>query len=428
MKKAVTLIKGILKLPKLIKKDATKDDCKPYRKSQVRDLCNYKIHRPCTRCVVLCENTIWSKLDGKLFVQHNNELVSTNYPDELQFNSSHYELEQHDIEMQQKILGFLSFYGMNLQHLPMFCDKSCMSSRCFMSHAFDWTSNEANTLGPHFPSFILLTTSTAKWTMPLLHESSDLVLFRAGLNAACAIFNSWLFHHDTLIGLHAEIWLIVFKIQIHEVTLLIEETLVFQFFDNVVWSVFFDVPKSRDSRETHLDALYKAVDQIMDISLYITLTSGIPPENQSYIKDTIIETATVVTSTAAESTATVGIETAAMAMGQAAAGVALSVLVDVGITAGMVTRAKIRRDKGLITQKEFQRTVRYKLCDSGCQFIGGTAGTIVGQVLIPVPVVGAIVGGFCGSLLGAGVSKGIIKTSEIISKSQAAKLKAITER
>ena len=35
--------------------------------------------------------------------------------------------------------------------------------------------------------------------------------------------------------------------------------------------------------------------------------------------------------------------------------------------------------------------------------IGGTAGAIVGQVVIPVPVLGAVVGGFAGVIAGKGL-------------------------
>lgn len=435
MKKAVTLIKGILKLPKLRKKDVSKDESSEHGKSTRPFIPNFTTFRPCKRCVLVFENTIWASLERQLLLQHHGELVNTDYAQELQFNSTHLESDAGVSEKENTIRGFFSLYGLwnsNQGEFPVFCNKSCMSSECLTGHTFFWLANKTRDelqIGPHFPTFVFLTKSTEKWpTMPFLYEDFDLILFRASLSVIRSLLDFRELSHEFTMALNAEIWVVLSKIQIWSVSLLTEEVLVFEYLDSLVWSAFFDVPKSRDSRAMHLEALYQAVDQIMDISLYITLTSGIPPENQSLIKDTIIQTATVVTSTAAESTATVGIETAAMAMGQAAAGVALSVLVDVGITAGMVTRAKIRRDKGLISQKEFQKTVRYKLCDSGCQFIGGTAGTIVGQVLIPVPVVGAIVGGFCGSLLGAGVSKGIIKTSEIISKSQAAKLKAITEK
>ncbi|XP_068740291.1 uncharacterized protein [Montipora capricornis] len=222
------------------------------------------------------------------------------------------------------------------------------------------------------------------------------------------------------------VWLLVNKFPKEEVTLDMEEELIIGYLDDIFDVAFFHITSSAPERLAKIDALFRAVDEILEISAHANMASG-DSENALSVKEVIIETATVVTSTAAESTATVGIETAAMALGQAAAGIAISVLVDIALTAGSVTRAKIKRDKGLISNSQFKSTVRRKLCDSGCQFIGGTTGTIVGQVLIPVPVVGALVGGFFGSLIGVGVSKGIIKTSELIAKAQSAKAKAITE-
>lgn len=198
------------------------------------------------------------------------------------------------------------------------------------------------------------------------------------------------------------------------------------YLEDIFEVAFLHITSSAKERLAKIDALFQAVDEILEISAH-AINCSEDTENALSVRDVIIETATVVTSTAAESTATVGIETAAMALGQAAAGIAISVLVDIALTAGSVTRAKIQRDKGKISNSQFKSHVRRKLCDSGCQFIGGTTGTIVGQVLIPVPVVGALLGGFFGSLIGVGVSKGIIKTSELIAKAQSAKAKAITE-
>ena len=224
------------------------------------------------------------------------------------------------------------------------------------------------------------------------------------------------------------VWVIANKFPRLVIALDLEEDLIDGYLDDIFEVAFLHIPFSVEERQEKIEAIFRAVDEILNISANAIMVSGDSPESAITVKEVIIETATVVTSTAAESTATVGIETAAMALGQAAAGIAISVLVDIAITAGSVTRAKLQRDKGLITNSQFKSTVRRKLCDSGCQFIGGTTGTIVGQVLIPVPVVGAIVGGFFGSLIGVGVSKGIIKTSELIAKAQNSRAKAITEK
>ncbi len=118
-------------------------------------------------------------------------------------------------------------------------------------------------------------------------------------------------------------------------------------------------------------------------------------------------TAITITETATESSATLGIESAAQALGQAAAGVVVTVAIDVALTSHSLYRAKKEKDKGLITGKQFHTKVKKKVCESGFQFIGGTTGSVVGQLLIPVPGLGAFVGGLCGSLIGTGIGKGI---------------------
>ena len=424
MKKAVTIVKSLLKLPKLRRKnDSQKTDSEGERQEKPK-LPEVTIFRPCERCVLIYENSVWKSIQRRRKQQEYGDSEWCDNDEESAFNTT----DKNPVN--NRIQGFFQHHGLvrTNQEIPVCIDKSCMNSSCLRAHAIWECKSPDLNMPAHYPAFAFLVQSKENWSTPVLYEDSEIILCRMTFSMLRWTLN-WNSTFDSSLDMNIEAWVVITKLfQRTEVTLEIEETLLDEYLDYDILMLFLDVPSSREARTEHLDNLFQAVDNIMDISLYITLASGIPPENQSYIKDTIIETATVVTSTAAESTATVGIETAAMAMGQAAAGVALSVLVDVAITAGMVTRAKIRRDKGLISQKEFQKTVRHKLCDSGCQFIGGTTGTIVGQVLIPIPVVGAIVGGFCGSLIGAGVSKGIIKTSEIISKTQASKMKAITDK
>lgn len=420
MKKAVTIVKSLLKFPKLRWKNESEKTESEQESRAKPILPEITIFRPCKRCVLIYQNSVWKYIQKK---QAQREYCDLEWCDKDEEEATD------KTPVTGQVEGFFQHHGLvRKDHdIPVCIDKSCMDSACLRDHVI-WECKSIDLNTPtHYPAFVFLVESKEKWSTPVLYEHLDIILFRINFSTLRLTLN-WSSVFESSAEMNIEAWVIITKLWPRTVTLELEENLLVEYLDYMVLMLFLDVPSSRDERADHLDNLFQAVDNIIDISLYITLTSGIPPENQSYIKDTIIETATVVTSTAAESTATVGIETAAMAMGQAAAGVALSVLVDVAITAGMVTRAKIRRDKGLITQKEFQKTVRHKLCDSGCQFIGGTTGTIVGQVLIPVPVVGAIVGGFCGSLIGAGVSKGIIKTSEIISKTQTSKLKAITDK
>lgn len=136
------------------------------------------------------------------------------------------------------------------------------------------------------------------------------------------------------------------------------------------------------------------------------------------IRENVIETVQMVTGTAAENTATIGIETTATSLGHAAAGVVLAVFVDIAVTASMVARAKVRKDRGRITEQQYKREVRDRLFQTGCQFVAGTTGTLVGQIVVPVPVVGAAIGGFVGSLVGLGVSMGVSKIHKVVERAK----------
>ena len=95
------------------------------------------------------------------------------------------------------------------------------------------------------------------------------------------------------------------------------------------------------------------------------------------------------------------------AVGSAVAGAAISGVVDVAFSSASIYLAKRRRDKGELSEKEFNIKVKKTVFESSLKFVGGTTGSIIGQALIPVPIVGAVVGGFCGSLIGSGIGKGI---------------------
>ena len=123
--------------------------------------------------------------------------------------------------------------------------------------------------------------------------------------------------------------------------------------------------------------------------------------------DSLKNTASDITQTAATNTAALGIESAIQVVGNAVAGAAVSAVVDVAVSSATIYLAKRQKDEGKISQQEFSTKVKKTVCESSCKFVGGTTGSIIGQVLIPVPVVGAFVGGFCGSLIGAGIGKGI---------------------
>jgi len=151
------------------------------------------------------------------------------------------------------------------------------------------------------------------------------------------------------------------------------------------------------------------VDMVVDICIdrEIARFYGSMERGFEALRDRIKATAITVTETATESSATLGIESAAQALGQAAIGVGITIMVDLALTSHSLYKAKKAKDMGLIDDKQFETKVKKKVCESGCQFIGGTTGSVVGQLVIPIPVVGAFVGGLCGSLIGTGIGKGV---------------------
>ena len=61
----------------------------------------------------------------------------------------------------------------------------------------------------------------------------------------------------------------------------------------------------------------------------------------------------------------------------------------------------------MITDKEFNTQVKKTVFKSSIKIAAGATGSIIGQAVIPVPVLGGLVGGFCGSLIGTGIAKGL---------------------
>ena len=379
----------------------------------------FSVTRLCRRCVLVYEHKTWQGYALPSLLQQRNNSAE---PSTCDIRPG---MEEHNIAL----------FSDNFDNLRGFFDERrdqpSVSLTLVPEHVLRWRSPfpSKQNLGPHYPVFIWLRSYEKERDGEVIstYEDEDQILIKLRLDAGFSLANLPVQLPVRELVSNMAVWVLAKKFPKQEITLKMEEDLIIGYLADIFDEAFFHVPLSAKERLEKIDAIFQAVDEILEISARVIMTSGDSPETAITIKEVIIETATVLTSTAAESTATVGIETAAMALGQAAAGIAISVLVDVALTAGSVTRAKLQRDKGLITNSQFKSTVRRKLCDSGCQFIGGTTGTIVGQVLIPVPVVGAIVGGFFGSLIGVGVSKGIIKTSELIAKVQNSRAKAIAE-
>ena len=426
MKKAVSSVIAFLKRKKddltlpQDTKPADSEDTLGEAQSEQED--RFSVIRLCRRCVLVYENKTWNEYVTQRSIRRCNNSTELNYADvycgeeKTEITRSNYVFSANLCRGFPEIIRVQRSISLTLifNHILR-----CAPNLFSLNHNY----------GPHYPLFIWLQTceNEREREVSNTYEDDNQIVISFPLDVAFLLSNLSIelpvSGKDNLI-----VWVIANKFPRLVITLDMEEDLIDGYLDDIFEVAFLHIPFCVKERQEKIEAIFRAVDEILNISANAIMASGDSPESAITVKEVIIETATVVTSTAAESTATVGIETAAMALGQAAAGIAISVLVDIAITAGSVTRAKLQRDKGLITNSQFKSTVRRKLCDSGCQFIGGTTGTIVGQVLIPVPVVGAIVGGFFGSLIGVGVSKGIIKTSELIAKAQNSRAKAITEK
>lgn len=172
---------------------------------------------------------------------------------------------------------------------------------------------------------------------------------------------------------------------------------------------FVSIPSKMSERFAVMDEFLLQYDKLAEL---------LRSEESGNMRENVIETVQMVTGTAAENTATIGIETTATSLGHAAAGVVLAVFVDIAVTASMLARAKVRKDRGRITEQQYKREIRDRLFQTGCQFVAGTTGTIVGQIVVPVPVVGAAIGGFVGSLVGLGVSMGIAKIQKVVERAR----------
>lgn len=419
MKKAVNSVIAFLKKKRedfsLLRDSPPVDAGVSFDRAEAEKEDEFAVSRSCRRCVMVYENKTWNKWTLQRLSQQCNNA----------FDEDTAALVP---AVENADRSFDPFHGNSLRsYTPVNRNRILMAQTLISDHVMQRTSDSGRKkLEPHCPVFIWLRNCERSKAFRNIYQDGDTTLIKVRLDmVSFAGFprpSSEISKVTTL-----EVWVLAQKFPKPIITLEIDEELIIGYIADLFEVAFFNIPLSVKERQTKIEGIFRAIDEILDISAHVMMASGESSENAATVKEVITETAIVVTSTAAESTATVGIETAAMALGQAAAGIAISVLVDIALTAGSVTRSKMQRDKGLITNSQFKSTVRRKLCDSGCQFIGGTTGTIVGQVLIPVPVVGAMVGGFFGSLIGVGVSKGIIKTSELIAKAHNSRAKAITD-
>lgn len=184
-----------------------------------------------------------------------------------------------------------------------------------------------------------------------------------------------------------------------------EDSLVTAYFRYAVQLTISRIPQTRGNRETRTELLLQVYEDY--------LCSG---EFKLYFKETFRDTVKTVQESAPGNTATLGLSAAASSLGHATAGFAFTLAVDVAVTIRAVSKARRLRKAGEITEREFKTAVKRKVRQTSCQLVAGSTGSMIGQIVIPVPVVGAMIGGFLGGLIGAGVSKGMDKIEEVREK------------
>ncbi|CAF2513958.1 unnamed protein product [Rotaria sp. Silwood2] len=95
-----------------------------------------------------------------------------------------------------------------------------------------------------------------------------------------------------------------------------------------------------------------------------------------------------------------------------------------------INKKKGERRKGHLSDVALKKYVVRRITSASTTIVGGTAGTIAGTILIPVPILGATVGGVVGSvggkLLGGVSGIALSKILEVYEKIQASKIKKMS--
>ncbi|CAF1543536.1 unnamed protein product [Rotaria magnacalcarata] len=95
-----------------------------------------------------------------------------------------------------------------------------------------------------------------------------------------------------------------------------------------------------------------------------------------------------------------------------------------------IKNKKHEREKGSLSDVALKKYVVRRVTSASTAVVGGTAGTVVGTILIPVPILGATVGGFVGSISGkliGGVSGiALSKIFEVYEKVKESKIKKMS--
>ena len=181
-----------------------------------------------------------------------------------------------------------------------------------------------------------------------------------------------------------------------------EDCLVVSYFQCSVTVEILSIPRKRSERECKMNKL------LQDYEDYISSR-----EFKLYCKETFHDTFKTVQDSAPGNTATLGLSATASTLGHATAGFAFTLAVDAVLTIRALSHARKLRQAGEISDVEFRDTVIRRVRQTGCQLVAGSTGSMIGQIVIPVPVLGAMIGGFVGGLIGTGVSKGLDKVDEV---------------
>ncbi|CAF3900146.1 unnamed protein product, partial [Rotaria sp. Silwood2] len=95
-----------------------------------------------------------------------------------------------------------------------------------------------------------------------------------------------------------------------------------------------------------------------------------------------------------------------------------------------IKKKKNERKKGSLSDVALKKYVVRRITSASTTVVGGTAGTVVGTIFIPVPILGATVGGFVGSvggkIIGGVAGIALSKILEVYEKTKESKIKKMS--
>ena len=240
--------------------------------------------------------------------------------------------------------------------------------------------------------FLQFTENLSEW----LYADADLFLASMANAKSFALCSSYHFQADNLglIVLGTEEWI--------SQSIFVEDRLVIMYYQYTVQFIILRIPNNRLKRQKRSEKLLQEYEEYIQSR-----------EFKMFCKETFRDTFKTVQESAPGNTATLGLSATASTLGHATAGFAFTLAVDAVITIRALSHARKLRKAGQISKGEFRETVIRRVRQTGCQLVAGSTGSMIGQIVIPVPVIGAMIGGFVGGLIGTGVSKGLDKVEEI---------------